>query len=119
MSIIRRNPRVDGNQREIVAALRKAGASVQSLGQVGRGCPDLLVGYQGVNYLLEIKELKGKVSESQRQWAGAWLGGYVYLCRSVDDALLIIQARGRNLPVVERSQAGLGVLGRAKNRLKF
>ena len=53
---MRRAARIDGNQTTIVRALEKAGASVQSLAAVGRGCPDLLVGYRGRNYLLEVKD---------------------------------------------------------------
>ena len=48
--------RTDANQAVIVDALRKVGASVQSLAGIGKGCPDLLVGYKGVNYLLELKD---------------------------------------------------------------
>lgn len=41
---MRRAARVDRNHPEIVAALEKAGCLVQSLGQIGSGCPDLLAG---------------------------------------------------------------------------
>lgn len=44
---MRRAPKIDRNQPEIVEALRKAGAFVQSLAGVADGCPDLLVGYGG------------------------------------------------------------------------
>lgn len=42
--------RTDGNQAEIVRALRSAGATVQTLHTVGKGCPDLVVGFRGNNY---------------------------------------------------------------------
>jgi len=48
--------RKDDNQDEIVGALWDIGASVQRLQSVKGGCPDLLVGYHGVNYLLEVKD---------------------------------------------------------------
>lgn len=41
---MRRAARTDANQTAIVEALRKCGASVQSLAAVGKGVPDLLVG---------------------------------------------------------------------------
>lgn len=66
--------RTDANQREIVAALRAAGASVQSLHTIGKGCPDLLIGYRGRNILLEVKSGPYKISESQTQWWIAWRG---------------------------------------------
>ena len=53
---MRRAAKVDDNQAEIVATLRYVGCSVTSLASIGRGCPDIVVGYNGVNYLLEIKD---------------------------------------------------------------
>ena len=47
-----RAAKIDANQNEIVDALRKAGCSVQILSSVGKGCPDILVGRGGRNYLL-------------------------------------------------------------------
>ena len=46
--------KVDANQAAIVKVLRQMGASVQPLHTVGQGTPDLLVGIQGRNYLLEV-----------------------------------------------------------------
>ena len=53
---MRRASRTDRNQNEIIDALRKAGASVQPLHTVHDGVPDLLVGFQGRNFLMEIKD---------------------------------------------------------------
>jgi len=71
--------RIDANQNEIKRALIKAGCSVQSLASVGKGCPDLLVGRSGKNYLLEVKD--GTKPLSQRaltldeiDWHAAWSG---------------------------------------------
>lgn len=66
--------RADRNQAEIVAALRDAGATVQHLHTLGRGCPDILVGYRGVNYLLEIKAGRGKATPDEAAWLQAWRG---------------------------------------------
>jgi hypothetical protein len=57
--------RVDENQALIVQALRRVGAEVQSLASVGKGCPDLLCAFRGVNYLLEVKN--GMLSPSKRR----------------------------------------------------
>ena len=48
--------RVDANQQQIVAALRKAGVFVQILSAVGEGVPDLLCAYDGRWLLLEVKD---------------------------------------------------------------
>lgn len=66
--------RVDDNQAEIVHALRLAGASVECLHVVGGGVPDLLVGYRGQNYLLEVKSAGGKPNALQQQWHRSWDG---------------------------------------------
>lgn len=71
--------KVDSNQTRVVKALRELGATVQHLHAVGKGCPDLLVGYKGSNYLLEVKD--GEKAESQRKltpdqviWHYDWKG---------------------------------------------
>ena len=74
-----RAARVDANQSEVTKALRKIGASVQLLHSVGKGCPDMLVGYKGNNYLLEIKdggkpESARKLTAEQTIWHFDWKG---------------------------------------------
>ncbi len=86
----------DANQPEIVAALRQVGATVQSLHAVGRGCPDLLVGYMDSNYLLEVKDgskppSRRRLTPQQQTWLEAWRGD-VYVVESIEDALRTIGA---------------------------
>lgn len=81
--------RADDNQAEIVAILREVGVTVQILSQVGGGCPDLLVGWRGVNYLLEVKSARGKLSLAEAKFARAWAGQSA-IVRSPEDALKII-----------------------------
>ena len=88
---MRRNAKVDANQREIVAALRRAGASVQSLAPVGKGVPDLLVGFRGRNVLLEVKDGQKppsarKLTDDEQVWQWGWKG-QVLTVESVDEAL--------------------------------
>jgi hypothetical protein len=78
---VRHHPRLDDNQREIVAALRAAGATVQSLAAVGGGCPDLLVGYRGATYCLEVKDGKKpparrRLTDAEQRWQEGWQGHY-------------------------------------------
>lgn len=86
---MRRNTKVDLNQVEIVQALRRVGATVQHLHVVGWGCPDLLIGYHGVNYLMELKSEDGQLGLGQDTWHRNWRGQVVTV-RSVDDALSAI-----------------------------
>ena len=76
---MRRAAKVDANQRQVVAALRGAGATVQLLHAVGEGCPDLLVGHLGANYLLEVKDGQKppsaqKLTPQQEIWHRDWRG---------------------------------------------
>ena len=93
---MRRAARVDENQREIVAALRAAGATVEPLHFVGRGFPDILVGYRGRNYLIEIKDgrkppSRRRLTPDEQAWHERWRG-QVAVAESVEDALKIIGA---------------------------
>lgn len=72
--------KIDANQEAVVTALRAAGATVQSLAAVGKGVPDLLVGYQGQTLLMEVKDGNKSPSarlltEDQLRWHGNWKGG--------------------------------------------
>lgn len=91
---MRRAARVDANQDAIVSALRAAGASVQPLSAVGQGCPDLLAGFRGTNYLLECKngaKTPGNrpLTADQKEWIPAWRGA-VCVVLSPDEALRAI-----------------------------
>lgn len=91
---MRRAAKVDANQAEIVKALRGVGCSVQHLHAVGEGCPDLLVGYQGVNFVVEVNDGSRPPSErqltpAQREWHDAWRGD-VAVVKSVPEALTLV-----------------------------
>lgn len=79
-----RAKKVDTNHKEIIKALREIGASVFDTSSLGRGFPDIVVGWQGVNYLVEIKTPKGKPTEQQINFFVKWLGQAV-LVRSASD----------------------------------
>ncbi len=84
--------KVDTNQKEIVKALRAIGAIVHLLHRVGEGCPDLLVGYRGVNYLIEVKNLDGlgdKKTPAQIEWHDNWRG-QVDTVTSISEALELV-----------------------------
>lgn len=89
-----RASKVDANQPEIVMALRYAGASVQHLHGVGSGCPDLVCGYRGQNYLIEVKDgskpPSGRaLTSDQVAWHGDWKGS-VSVVKNIDEALRVI-----------------------------
>ena len=66
--------RVDLDQKAVIARLEEMGFSVLNLSAVGRGCPDLLVGKNGQNFLLEIKSENGTLTPAQVEFHKNWLG---------------------------------------------
>jgi hypothetical protein len=98
----------DTNEPPIVAALRRAGASVTLI--PGFGVPDLLVGYQQETFLLEVKHVLGarggkhayktpvtevgggELSETQVRWWKGWQGRPAQIVRTPDEALAAIGA---------------------------
>lgn len=88
---MRRAAKTDANQSEIVAALRKIGASVQPLHAVGQGCADILVGWRGMNTLLEIKDSAKppsarKLTPDQVKWHEEWRG-QVAVVSTIEEAI--------------------------------
>lgn len=95
---MRRAAKVDANQGVVVEGLIEVGATVKSLAAVGNGMPDLLVGYQGRTYLLEVKDgskppSARKLTPMQIAWHRDWRGGDVAIVTSLDDALTAIGAQ--------------------------
>lgn len=94
---MRLKARVDRNQKEIVEALRKAGACVLHLHQLGKGVPDLLV-YRGGYFLLEIKDgskpsSSQKLTPAEKKWIRGWHGP-IQVVRSPEEALKAVRAIG-------------------------
>ena len=90
-----RAAKIDANQEQVVTALRAAGATVQSLAGVGKGTPDLLVGYKGQTLLMEVKDgfkppSKKSLNEDQLRWHGSWKGGALAVVDGPDAALRMI-----------------------------
>jgi hypothetical protein len=79
--------RVDANQEQIVSALRAAGAYVWII-----GLPvDLLVGYRGHTFLVEIKSTKkGRLTTLQADFFENWGGGTLSRIDSPEAALRMI-----------------------------
>lgn len=89
--------KVDSNHALIIDALKAIGASVQSLHVVGFGAPDLLVGYRGANFALEVKDgakvpSAQKLTPLEQVWHRQWRG-HVAIVRTVDEALAAIGVR--------------------------
>ena len=84
--------RVDENQKSLIHTFICLGASVLNLSTVGRGCPDLLIGYKGKTVLVEIKSsAKATFTEPQIKFMQGWRGGAVSRIDSVDAAIRLIK----------------------------
>jgi hypothetical protein len=100
----RLRPRVDTTHPEIVLALRQVGASVQSLASVGKGCPDLLVGYRMRWYVLEAKTPGGTLTPDECAFIQA-ARAEVHVVDSVESALRAIGAiAGGAVPAATRGE---------------
>lgn len=93
--------RADANTKEVADALRKAGANVYHLGNVGKGIPDLLVGARSGTFLIEVKnratharKVKGDGdglhTPDQEKFIQTWKGGPVFTVYDAEEALKII-----------------------------
>jgi hypothetical protein len=91
---LRQASRVDGNQPEIVAALRAIGAYVLHT-HVLKNCFDLLVGYRGRTHLMEIKDptqppSARKLTPGEAKFRQEWKGSPYHVVETVDEAIRII-----------------------------
>jgi hypothetical protein len=90
--------RTDSNQNEIVQALRKIGCTVAPTHMVGDGFPDLVVGRNGVNHLLEIKDgakppSARALTKDEKKFHIEWRG-VVEVVYSIEDALRVVMDKG-------------------------
>lgn len=77
--------RRDKNEPEIIKALKAIGCSVHQLDQP----LDLLVGYRGLNWLIEVKTDKGKLTEGQEEFLPEWRG-QLCVARTPEQAIDIV-----------------------------
>ena len=86
--------RIDDNQKEVVSQLRKLGVSVAITSMLGKGFPDLVLGHQNKNFLIELKDgsktkSRKTLTEDEAKFFNDWKG-QVDKCESLDDICRII-----------------------------
>lgn len=99
---MRRAAKVDANQSAIVKRFRMLGASVAPTHTVGRGFPDIAVGYRGATYLAEIKDgdkvpSKRKLTKDEQVWHDEWRGHVAVICNEADVDDFMARLRGAGL----------------------
>ncbi len=87
--------KVDANHAAIVHELRKRGALVESLAAVGKGVPDILVGWKNQFVLFEIKDgnkcpSARKLTPAQEAWHRQWAGYLVFVVTSPANAIVTL-----------------------------
>lgn len=91
---MRKKARVDANQKEIVTELRKLDVSVLHTHQLGKGAPDLILGYRNDNFLIELKDgsktkSQQKLTPDEIEFQNKWQGNYA-VCNSLEQVLTVI-----------------------------
>jgi len=83
-----RNAKRDANEPEIIEALEAAGAEVV---QLDKPC-DLLVGFEKVTHLMEVKNPDGanRIEKDQAEFFAAWPGSPIHIVRTPKEALAIV-----------------------------
>ena len=84
--------KVDGNQGDIVGALRRVGCQVESTAATGKGKPDIIVWspFNTRYYWCEIKrDSKAKYTPDQIDWRKTWRGPVERL-ETVEQALKMV-----------------------------
>ena len=88
--MLRTAARVDANQPAIVSALRAIGATILHTHQL-KNCFDLLVGYRGRTFLMEIKASeKEKLTPGEAEFQRTWRGSEYHVVYSVEQAIRIV-----------------------------
>jgi len=94
---MRRASKADANQEDIVKGLRATGCFVQSIHRLGQGVSDLLVGYRGKWFVMELKDgakavNKQKLTEDEIRWIMEIRNrAPVYVVTSLERAIRIVR----------------------------
>jgi hypothetical protein len=98
---MRRAARVDNNHAAIVRDLTMAGMKAVSTASMGKGFPDLAVGYRGLTCFLEVKD--GEKCDSAKQltadekaWHESW-PGHIAIVESSEAAICAVIDHARQM----------------------
>ncbi len=94
--MLRTASRVDANQPAVVKALRAIGASILYTHQL-KNCFDILVGYRGRTFLMEIKDpaqppSARQLTPGEAEFRDTWRGSPYHIVYSPEQAIAIITA---------------------------
>lgn len=87
--------KVDANQKDIMTKLRMIpGISVATTHTIGKGFPDIVIGYKGKNYMVELKDgtkrpSQRKLTKDEISFHSNW-NGQVDICINFYDVLKLL-----------------------------
>ena len=90
-----RAKKIDANQNEVVKKIRSIpNVSVAITSALGNGFPDLVIGYKGLNYLIELKDgnktpSQRKLTPDEEKFREQWNGNY-HVCNSYQEIIKVI-----------------------------
>ena len=91
---MRARGKIDANQTAVVQALRATGMTVWITSQMGNGAPDMVVGWRGLNIMLEIKDGDNvpsaqKLTVAEQNFSDTW-AGQICIANSAEGAVLAV-----------------------------
>jgi hypothetical protein len=95
---MRRAAKIDANQNAIVDQLRGIpNLSVAITSKLGAGFPDLVIGYKGINYLIELKDGKKPPSAQKltlpEQFFHTLWKGQISTCANLTEILAVLKIK--------------------------
>lgn len=87
---------VDANQKDIVRVFRLLGCSVQTCHTLGKGYPDLHVGVDGIDQLVEVKDgskppSARKLTVPEEKFHREWRGRPVVIVETNEQAIALVK----------------------------
>ena len=94
---MRRAARRDDNEKDIIKAMREAGAYVKVIND--EGLFDLLVSYRGETMLIEVKDgakppSARRLTDAEQKFHDEWPGDNLHIVNSVEEALALLRTCG-------------------------
>lgn len=85
------NKKRDANEPEIIAALEAIGCTVVKLHEP----LDLLVGYRGITFMIEVKNPEGRdrLQPDQAAFIATWKGRKPEVVRTVEEAVAVVTGK--------------------------
>lgn len=87
---------------------RRMGATVSITSLVGFGFPDLVIGFRGINVLVEVKPPGKDLRDDQKTFHKGWKG-QVAVVESQDDLIKLLMRIDHETPTAGRYPAAAGL----------